>query len=514
MEEGLTRWQRWERHFSRYSLWYLFGISLLFAVLVGIFFSASLSPLFPAYSYDALNRDANFYLWSGKEILAGKKPYLDFYDHKGPLVFYLNAAGMALGGRYGVGILLGISHFFTAFFLFLLVYQQTKRSLDVCFAFALLSFFYGTNGSGNQNGDIVAPFCAMSLYFFITAFAKGIRSSRWYLALAIAGFEVAVSFFARPSDAIFGGSVCVAFFVCWCCRVKSWRWHLLWGILSAMGGFLFGIAIFGSIFASLGILTPYYHAVFHDSNGYILHMQPKDAIFSRVMICLYVLLSALSFIVARRRLSPEERLSRIAIFALALTNGLLQFVIAKYPQYWISMFVLIVYQIVFDFAFFFGRKGKRPFFFSSLGTVVALATSLALSIYYPTFYYTSGHRYFSSASNEQIHREIESLIPQEALRSEDQVYYLDTGACLLLSYDSKNNCPYQTMQSWHAEFKPEVDQAVTAYLSTYHPTYVVKETLKKEGDYTFLTYLYTHYEKVNPSPENDSPIIQIYRYIG
>ena len=70
------------------------------------------------------------------------------------------------------------------------------------------------------------------------------------------------------------------------------------------------------------------------------------------------------------------------------------------------------------------------------------------------------------------------------------------------------------MQSWHAEFKPEVDQAVTAYLSTYHPTYVVKETLKKEGDYTFLTYLYTHYEKVNPSPKNDSPIIQIYRYIG
>jgi hypothetical protein len=71
------------------------------------------------------------------------------------------------------------------------------------------------------------------------------------------------------------------------------------------------------------------------------------------------------------------------------------------------------------------------------------------------------------------------------------------------------------MQSWHAHFKPEVDQGVTKYFATYHPTYVVKEVQRKEGDYQFIDYLNNHYEKLEPvSSEDDSPFIQVYRYVG
>ncbi|MDD5885245.1 MAG: hypothetical protein PUC66_04290 [Erysipelotrichaceae bacterium] len=515
MSESFSNKTRFKTHFSRYYLWYLLGLSLLFSVLTWLFFSASLSPLFPTYSYDSMNRDAEFYLWTGREILEGKKPYLDFYDHKGPLVFYLNALGMAMGGRYGMALLLGISHFITAFFLFLLIYQETKRSLNVCFAFALLLLLYATNGSGNQNGDIVAPLCSLSLYFFFTALPHEIASWRWYLALAIAGLEVVVSLFARPSDAVFGGSICIAFFVCWCTRIKAWRLHLLWGALAAIAGFLCFLALFSGIFASLGVLKPYYHAVFHDSNRYILGMKPVDAIFSRIMICLYLILSTLSFFFARKRFSSSQRLPLVALFTLAITNGVLQFAIAKYPQYWISIFSFLSYQIVHDCNLFWGGKGKRPYFVISLGNIIALVISLSLCVYYPTFYHTSGHLYFSSSSNQRIHDEIESIIPKEALESKDQVYYIDTSAALLLTYDSQNQCPYQTMQSWHAKFKPEVDQAITTYLSTYQPTYVVKEVLKKEGNYQFLSYLNDHYEKVNPSSsEDDSSLIQVYRLVG
>lgn len=246
-----------------------------------------------------MNRDSEFYLWTGLEILEGKKPYIDFYDHKDPLVFYLNALGMAMGGRYGMGLLLAISHFVTSFFLLLLIYKKTKKISRVFFASALLLLLYGTNGSGNQNGDIAA-----------------------------------------------------------------------------------------------------------------------------------------------------------------------------------------------------------------------LRVALGLAVYYPAFYHASNLIYYSASSNEKIRNEIEEVIPKEDLKEKDRVYYLNTSAAALLTYDRQNSCPYQTMQSWHSRFKPEVEESVTSYLSSVRPEYVVKENDKDEGDYTFLTYSYDHYVEEDPSPEHDSPIVTVYRYVG
>lgn len=500
--------------FSRHFAWYISGLSLLFSAIVFLFYSSSLSPLFPAYSYDAMNRDSEFYLWTGLEILEGKKPYIDFYDHKGPLVFYLNALGMAMGGRYGMGLLLAIAHFVTSFFLLLLIYKKTKKISRVFFASALLLLLYGTNGSGNQNGDIAAPLCSLSLYFFFSAFGRKADSPYWYLSLACAGCEVSVSLFARPSDAIFGSAVCLAYFVCWCCNRKTWGIRLLWGILSALAGFVFLSAVFAGIFFSLGVLEPYFRAVFGDSNGYLFRLSPKDAVYSRLIVCAYLILSLLSFLFIRKRLSEEEKLPVLVQFVLAMTNGALQLLIAKYPQYWISMFPLIVYQVVHDVGFFWGDKNERPSHAVSYGTIAALTVALGLAVYYPAFYHASNLIYYSASSNGKIRDEIEEVIPKEDLKEKDRVYYLNTSAAALWNYDSQNSCPYQTMQSWHSRFKPEVEESVTSYLSSVRPEYVVKENDKDEGDYTFLTYLYAHYVEEDPSPEHDSPIVTVYRYVG
>lgn len=52
-------------------------------------------------------RDNGFFLYSGSQILKGKLPYLDFWDSKGPLIFYINALGLFIGKgtRWGVWLL-------------------------------------------------------------------------------------------------------------------------------------------------------------------------------------------------------------------------------------------------------------------------------------------------------------------------------------------------------------------------------------------------------------------------
>lgn len=52
----------------------------------------------------APRRDSGVFLYAGQQILAGKVPYLDVWDHKGPLIYTINALGLLLasGERWGV----------------------------------------------------------------------------------------------------------------------------------------------------------------------------------------------------------------------------------------------------------------------------------------------------------------------------------------------------------------------------------------------------------------------------
>ncbi|MBI2332329.1 MAG: hypothetical protein HYU84_09270, partial [Chloroflexi bacterium] len=54
--------------------------------------------------FDKPARDGGFFLYAGEQIVDGKLPYRDFWDSKGPGIFYINALGLLLGGgsRWGV----------------------------------------------------------------------------------------------------------------------------------------------------------------------------------------------------------------------------------------------------------------------------------------------------------------------------------------------------------------------------------------------------------------------------
>ncbi len=50
--------------------------------------------------------DREFFQYTGMAILKGQVPYRDFFDHKPPLIYFINAAGLGLGiGRWGVWLI-------------------------------------------------------------------------------------------------------------------------------------------------------------------------------------------------------------------------------------------------------------------------------------------------------------------------------------------------------------------------------------------------------------------------
>jgi len=70
--------------------------TILGALVLGIM-AANITPQLP-------DRDAGVFLYAGQRILHGDIPYRDFWDHKGPLIYYINAVGLVLAGGSEAGV--------------------------------------------------------------------------------------------------------------------------------------------------------------------------------------------------------------------------------------------------------------------------------------------------------------------------------------------------------------------------------------------------------------------------
>ena len=60
---------------------------------------------FSCHSFGLLNelpeRDSSVFQYIADEMIKGKMPYLDTFDHKGPLIYLFNVAGKLLSDTYG-----------------------------------------------------------------------------------------------------------------------------------------------------------------------------------------------------------------------------------------------------------------------------------------------------------------------------------------------------------------------------------------------------------------------------
>ena len=63
-----------------------------FCAVFLLLLSASTSPLYTSYC----DGDSSIFMLIGKAITMGKNVYTDYFDHKGPILFYLNALGFAV----------------------------------------------------------------------------------------------------------------------------------------------------------------------------------------------------------------------------------------------------------------------------------------------------------------------------------------------------------------------------------------------------------------------------------
>lgn len=234
---------------------------LVLAAAFVLRFSYSTSFLYSGYC----GYDSAIFQTIGKYWAEGVTPYARLFDHKGPLIFFVDAVGYAIRGRAGILVVQTVSLAAAIWGLYRLGRTGLSRPWAALAAALALVYLARTFDEGNMTEEYSLPFLAVSLYL----------AARWCLArrqnpaaphpwqwAVVYGVSFGAILMLRVTSAV---AVCSYVLVITLALLAGRQWK---NLFANMGGFLGGFALitgpFAVYFACKGSLAD----VFYGTIGY------------------------------------------------------------------------------------------------------------------------------------------------------------------------------------------------------------------------------------------------------
>ncbi|HJS19052.1 MAG TPA: glycosyltransferase family 39 protein [Anaerolineales bacterium] len=142
-------------------------------------------------------RDSGVFLYTGWRILSGELPYRDIWDHKPPVILYLNALGLAISehSRWGVWLIEVILLFAAAF----LGFQLIKRLFGVLPSVFSLMLWLLTLVFVLQGGNLTTEYTLPLQFAALFLVYHADRSSRPDWDFFLIGLTGAIAFFTKQT---------------------------------------------------------------------------------------------------------------------------------------------------------------------------------------------------------------------------------------------------------------------------------------------------------------------------
>ena len=196
--------------------------------------------------------DSLIFMYVAQGILEGEVPYLDRWDHKGPLLYLINAVGLLIDEMWGLWIVQALFLLGTIYFALILL-RKAFGTTPALFALALfLILFSRFNPPGNYTEQYALLFQFLALYLLFRSHQQPHREiSLIHFALLhmTIGALGAASFLLRPDLA----ALWIAIGIYWLLlRGAAFR-KLGWAALGGGCALLFVAALFGT-FGAFGAL--------------------------------------------------------------------------------------------------------------------------------------------------------------------------------------------------------------------------------------------------------------------
>lgn len=203
---------------------------LLAGVLIVFAISITTSPLYQPVP----GPDSGVFLYVGQQILDGKMPYKDVWDHKPPAIHYINALGLLVGGgsRWGVWTLEFLA-LLSAACLGYIVMRRAFGRLPAIFGTAIwVSSLPFLLSGGNFAEEYSLPLQFGSLYLF----QLSEKQERFGRFLLLAGVLTAACFLLKQNLIGIGVSIAITIAVT---RAVAKEWE---NMLKRLGVFIVGTA--------------------------------------------------------------------------------------------------------------------------------------------------------------------------------------------------------------------------------------------------------------------------------
>ncbi len=166
----------------------------LFVIIGALFVLLPVSPLNMQHTY----RDSGVFLYIGWRILNGELPYRDVWDHKPPIIFYINALGLAFSGgsRWGVWLIELICLMLASFIGYKIMRKALGTFPAVCSTLLwLLTLFFVIDG-GNLTTEYTLPLQFAAWLLSMSIFEKP-YCCHWQWMLL--GFLGAIAFYTKQT---------------------------------------------------------------------------------------------------------------------------------------------------------------------------------------------------------------------------------------------------------------------------------------------------------------------------
>ncbi|MEQ9618319.1 MAG: glycosyltransferase family 39 protein [Deltaproteobacteria bacterium] len=220
------------KKFARDQSIYIFLLFVILVLIVGTFF-------FPT-NENLPNRDSGVFLYVGQQILDGSIPYRDIWDHKGPVIYYVNALGLFIGqgSQWGV-LLVELFSLFIAVSLGYIVMSKSFGRIPAVFAsitwlLAIVYLIYDDGirekSGGNLTEEYSLPLSFATLYFFWRS--RNSSSNLFYIFLI--GSIFSISFLLRPNNT--GMQISAALFIFFAGVLSHRKYDLIKQILAFILG--------------------------------------------------------------------------------------------------------------------------------------------------------------------------------------------------------------------------------------------------------------------------------------
>lgn len=436
----------------------MYGVLFLLSFFTLLLFSFSSSPLFPYhYGYDGA-----FFMVFGKAMVAGKVPYLELFDHKGPALFYLQAlAQFICPGKVGIFSIQVVSLSICLVLLWKTTLIFTRSALQI--AITIISFLMllvVAIHNGNQCEEYSLLHAMVGVYFAVRFYFTDNKHISWW-KIVILGLCFSLSFWMRANNAAMV-SACFAFIFLVLFQNRQWKelWKLTLIFIATIVAFSLLIIVY---FYSINALDEMIYATFTFNFRYLGgswdFVWSEKTRFILLLVALVVSLAMGSYLFYK-----ENKDKNVLLFAFCL------FILGIVPMCSIRMFEhyltasIPAFSVGLMFFFASGRKLNK-FVKRSLLLLGILPLTFIPKIMKVINKPTSFNGDYTEAINEA-----KSMIPQSEY---DQIYTYGLDPAFYMISGIKPYYKYFMYEEVHGRISEEVFHKIDTMLIQTPPKWVV-----------------------------------------